>query len=125
MVKPDVTPVISTRARLARSALRLDGTLGSGFYGNLISSQFATPDPLAVQATLADLKNAGAKAVAMEVSSHGLAQHRIAAVKVAVAVLTNLTRDHLDYHGSMQAYAETKARLFSWPDITGKSLEFG
>ncbi len=58
----------------------------------------------------------------MEVSSHGLAQHRIAAVKVAVAVLTNLTRDHLDYHGSMQAYAETKARLFSWPELRARVL---
>ncbi len=77
---------------------------------------------MAAQATLADLKNAGAKVVAMEVSSHGLDQHRISAVTVAVAVLTNLSRDHLDYHGSMQAYAAAKARLFSWPGLRATVL---
>ncbi len=120
--KTSVTQLLAQGLDLLGQRCGLIGTLGSGFYGNLISSQFTTPDPLAVQATLADLKNAGAKAVAMEVSSHGLAQHRIAAVKVAVAVLTNLTRDHLDYHGSMQAYAETKARLFSWPELRARVL---
>ena len=98
------------------------GTLGSGFYGSLTSGYYTTPDPLTAQATLADLKNAGAKVVAMEVSSHGLDQHRISAVTVAVAVLTNLSRDHLDYHGSMQAYAAAKAQLFSWPGLRASVL---
>ncbi|MBT8766196.1 UDP-N-acetylmuramoyl-L-alanyl-D-glutamate--2,6-diaminopimelate ligase [Metapseudomonas boanensis] len=93
------------------------GTLGTGFYGALESGRHTTPDPLAVQATLAGLKQAGARAVAMEVSSHGLEQGRVAALDFDVAVFTNLSRDHLDYHGSMEAYAAAKARLFAWPDL--------
>ncbi len=120
--KTSVTQLLAQASDLLGQRCGLIGTLGCGFYGDLVSSHFTTPDPLAVQATLADLKNAGAKAVAIEVSSHGLAQHRIDAVKVAVAVLTNLTRDHLDYHGSMQAYAQTKARLFSWPGLRATVL---
>ena len=109
--KTSVTQLLAQASDLLDQPCGLIGTLGSGFYGRLTQGHYTTPDPLTVQATLADLKNAGAKVVAMEVSSHGLAQHRIDAVKVAVAVLTNLSRDHLDYHGSMQAYAQSKARL--------------
>lgn len=93
------------------------GTLGTGFHGELESGRHTTPDPLAVQATLARLKQAGARAVAMEVSSHGLEQGRVAALAFDVAVFTNLSRDHLDYHGSMEAYGAAKARLFDWPDL--------
>lgn len=93
------------------------GTLGTGFHGELESGRHTTPDPLAVQATLARLKQAGARAVAMEVSSHGLEQGRVAALVFDVAVFTNLSRDHLDYHGSMEAYGAAKARLFDWPDL--------
>ena len=93
------------------------GTLGTGFHGALQSGRHTTPDPVAVQATLADLKQAGARAVAMEVSSHGLEQGRVAALDFDVAVYTNLSRDHLDYHGSMQAYGAAKARLFAWPEL--------
>ncbi|MGQ0621267.1 MAG: Mur ligase family protein, partial [Panacagrimonas sp.] len=63
------------------------------------------------------LKQAGARAVAMEVSSHGLEQGRVAALDFDVAVFTNLSRDHLDYHGSMEAYAAAKAKLFAWPQL--------
>ena len=70
-----------------------------------------------MQATLANLKQAGARAVAMEVSSHGLEQGRVAALAFDVAVFTNLSRDHLDYHGSMEAYGAAKARLFDWPEL--------
>ncbi len=93
------------------------GTLGTGFYGALESGRHTTPDPLAVQATLATLKQAGARAVAMEVSSHGLDQGRVAALGFDIAVFTNLSRDHLDYHGSMEAYAAAKAKLFAWPGL--------
>ncbi len=120
--KTSVTQLLAQASDLLGQHCGLIGTLGSGFYGNLTSGHYTTPDPLTVQATLADLKNAGAKVVAMEVSSHGLAQHRIDAVNVSVAVLTNLSRDHLDYHGSMQAYAEAKARLFNWPGLRTRVL---
>ncbi|TRX76280.1 UDP-N-acetylmuramoyl-L-alanyl-D-glutamate--2,6-diaminopimelate ligase [Pseudomonas mangiferae] len=93
------------------------GTLGSGFHDALQGGQHTTPDPLAVQATLATLKKAGARAVAMEVSSHGLDQGRVAALDFHVAVFTNLSRDHLDYHGTMDAYGAAKARLFDWPGL--------
>ncbi|WP_044872052.1 UDP-N-acetylmuramoyl-L-alanyl-D-glutamate--2,6-diaminopimelate ligase [Pseudomonas sp. LFM046] len=105
------------------------GTLGTGFYGELESGRHTTPDPLAVQATLAGLKQAGARAVAMEVSSHGLEQGRVAALDFDVAAFTNLSRDHLDYHGSMEAYAAAKARLFAWPNLRARVInlddEFG
>lgn len=98
------------------------GTLGTGFYGELESGRHTTPDPLAVQATLANLKQAGARAVAMEVSSHGLEQGRVAALDFDVAAFTNLSRDHLDYHGSMEAYAAAKAKLFSWPNLRARVI---
>ena len=120
--KTSVTQLLAQASDLLGQQCGLIGTLGSGFYGHLTLGHYTTPDPLTVQATLADLKNAGAKLVAIEVSSHGLAQHRINAVNVSVAVLTNLTRDHLDYHGSMQAYADAKARLFSWPGLRATVL---
>ena len=93
------------------------GTLGTGFHGELVLGQHTTPDAIGVQANLANLRQQGAKAVAMEVSSHGLAQGRVAALAFDVAVFTNLSRDHLDYHGSMEAYGEVKARLFAMPGL--------
>lgn len=88
------------------------GTLGSGLAGALIDHGMTTPDAVAVQVQLASMRDQGASHVAMEVSSHALDQHRVAAVRFAVAVFTNLSRDHLDYHGTMAAYGEAKARLF-------------
>lgn len=98
------------------------GTLGSGFYNELVQGQHTTPDPIGVQAMLANLKQAGAKAVAMEVSSHGLDQGRVSALNFSVAVFTNLTRDHLDYHGSMAAYGAVKAQLFARPGLRCRVL---
>ncbi|MDH5301916.1 MAG: UDP-N-acetylmuramoyl-L-alanyl-D-glutamate--2,6-diaminopimelate ligase [Gammaproteobacteria bacterium] len=93
------------------------GTLGSGFWGQLQSSGFTTPQAPQLQQSLAKLYADGARHVAMEVSSHGLHQGRINGVRFDVAVLTNLTRDHLDYHGDMQAYADAKSRLFRMPGL--------
>ena len=73
---------------------------------------YTTRDPVQVQSALASLRGAGADTVAMEVSSQGLHQYRVNGVRFDVAVFTNLTRDHLDYHGSMDEYFETKRRLF-------------
>ncbi len=88
------------------------GTLGYGLLGDLHEALNTTPDPVTLQQELADVAQLGAKAVTMEVSSHALAQARAAAVHFDVAVLTNLGRDHLDYHGNLEAYASAKRKLF-------------
>lgn len=97
------------------------GTLGQGLAedapGLTKVSGMTTPDGPELQCMLAELRHRGATAVAMEVSSHALAQHRVAAVRFDYAVLTNLTHDHLDYHGDMSAYAAAKARLFQTPGL--------
>ena len=93
------------------------GTLGAGLYGEVVPTGFTTPLVLQLHALLAQLRDAGAQAVAMEVSSHALDQGRVDGVHFDVAVFTNLTRDHLDYHGDMQAYGAAKAKLLSWPGL--------
>ncbi len=93
------------------------GTIGNGFPGELQVASHTTPDTVSLQALLADYRDAGARGVAMEVSSHGLDQGRVEGVAFDVAVLTNLTQDHLDYHGDMASYAAAKARLFAWPGL--------
>ncbi len=89
------------------------GTLGNGLVGERVEAKNTTPDPIVLQRLLADYLRRGARHVAMEVSSHGLDQGRVAGIKYDVAVFTNLTRDHLDYHGTMEDYAAAKYRLFS------------
>jgi UDP-N-acetylmuramoyl-L-alanyl-D-glutamate--2,6-diaminopimelate ligase len=88
------------------------GTIGTGRPRALVASSLTTGDAVTVQRTLARLKADGARHVAMEVSSHAIDQWRVGAVRLRTAAFTNLTRDHLDYHGSMESYAATKARLF-------------
>ncbi len=88
------------------------GTLGTGFPGALVQTGYTTPDAPKLQTQLAELRDNGAKQLAMEVSSHALDQGRIAGIELNCAVFTNLTQDHLDYHGSMADYAEAKAKLF-------------
>ena len=94
------------------------GTLGNGLVGALEPAQYTTADAARVHEMLAGFKAAGAQAVAMEVSSHGLDQGRVNAVAFDVALYTNLTRDHLDYHGTMAAYGAAKAKLFAWPGLS-------
>ena len=93
------------------------GTLGTGFPGELEPSVNTTPDAVLLQRKMADFLSHGACCVAMEVSSHGIVQERISGSTFAVALFTNLSQDHLDYHGSMEAYAAAKARLFRWPGL--------
>ena len=93
------------------------GTIGNGFPGALAPSANTTPDAVSLHALLRDYLTDGAKCVAMEVSSHGLVQGRVNGVHFDIAVLTNLSRDHLDYHGDMASYAAAKAGLFRWPDL--------
>ncbi|MDH5822383.1 UDP-N-acetylmuramoyl-L-alanyl-D-glutamate--2,6-diaminopimelate ligase [Luteimonas sp. RD2P54] len=93
------------------------GTLGAGLHGEVAPTGFTTPQVSQMHALLARLRDAGAAAVALEVSSHALDQGRVDGVHFRVAVFTNLTRDHLDYHGDMRAYGDAKARLFAWPGL--------
>lgn len=120
--KTSVSQLLAQALDLLGERCGIVGTLGNGFYGALAQGRHTTPDPIGVQATLADMKNAGARAVAMEVSSHGLDQGRVAALAFDVAVFTNLSRDHLDYHGSMQAYGKAKAALFAWAGLRCRVL---
>jgi UDP-N-acetylmuramoyl-L-alanyl-D-glutamate--2,6-diaminopimelate ligase len=93
------------------------GTIGTGLHGQLREGERTTPDAIAVQRLMSEFHRDGATHVAMEVSSHALEQGRVAAMDFDVAAFTNLTRDHLDYHGSMQAYGAAKAKLFAWPTL--------
>ena len=97
--------------RLGKSAASL-GTLGITAPGMEQYGALTTPDPVALHASLAELAEAGITHLAMEASSHGLDQHRLDGVAVTAAGFTNLSRDHLDYHGTMDAYLAAKARLF-------------
>jgi len=93
------------------------GTLGTGIYGQLLAGERTTPDVIAVHKALAEMRDAGAELVAMEVSSHALEQGRVEEVAYVTAVFSNLTLDHLDYHGDMQNYFDAKAKLFAWPTL--------
>ncbi len=93
------------------------GTLGNGFVGALAPAANTTPDVTLLHEMLKQFVGAGAATVAMEVSSHGIEQGRINGAKFDVALFTNLTRDHLDYHKTMAAYGAAKARLFTWPGL--------
>lgn len=88
------------------------GTIGNGLLGQLQTATHTTPDAVSLQIMLADFVSQGAKAVVMEVSSHALEQGRVDGVKFDAVAYTNLSRDHLDYHGTMDNYALAKARLF-------------
>lgn len=93
------------------------GTIGWGRIGALASPTLTTPDVVTVHRILAQLRTAGVREVAMEVSSQALDQDRVAAVRFHSAAFTNLSRDHLDYHGTMTAYGAAKARLFDAPEL--------
>jgi UDP-N-acetylmuramoyl-L-alanyl-D-glutamate--2,6-diaminopimelate ligase len=100
------------------------GTLGVGEAPSakrpdalLRATGLTTPDPLTLQKSLREFADAGFAACAIEASSIGLVEHRLAGTRIAVALFTNFTQDHLDYHGSMEAYWQAKAQLFAWPGL--------
>ncbi len=109
----------TTVAHLLRSILERDGRR-TGLVGTLTGAR-TTPEAPELQTELARMADGGTTAVAMEVSSHALAQHRVDGTEFAVVAFTNLSRDHLDFHGSMDEYFEAKARLFS-PAFTGDAV---
>ena len=85
--------------------------------GEILASPLTTPDAITMQKILADLQVAGCDTVAIEASSHALDQGRISSIAVDTAIFTNLSRDHLDYHGDLAAYAEAKSKLFKMPGL--------
>jgi UDP-N-acetylmuramyl-tripeptide synthetase len=109
--------VLRKNEHSAQYACGLVGTFGIGTPGSMVSTGLTTPDPVMLQAELARLRDAGAKACAMEASSIGLAEHRMASTQIRVAIFTNFTQDHLDYHGSMEAYWLAKRALFDMPGL--------
>lgn len=93
------------------------GTLGAGYVDELVETGFTTPEATTLTRYLRRFIDDEAQACALEASSIGIAEGRMEGSRVDVAVFTNLTRDHLDYHGSMEAYAAAKERLFNWPKL--------
>jgi UDP-N-acetylmuramoyl-L-alanyl-D-glutamate--2,6-diaminopimelate ligase len=99
------------------------GTLGVGEVHALEVTGMTTPDPVLLQARLRDMVNHGVTACAIEASSIGIAEHRLDGTHIKVAVFTNFTQDHLDYHGSMQSYWQAKATLFDWPELSAAVVQ--
>ncbi len=109
--------LLQKKERTSQYSCGLVGTLGVGTPGQMKRTGLTTPDPVMLQTELARLRDSGASACAMEASSIGLAEHRMAGVRIRVALFTNFTQDHLDYHGDMQAYWLAKRALFDTPDL--------
>lgn len=115
--KSSVAHLIAHALESAGNPAGLMGTLGAGRPGALEETALTTLDAVAVQSWLARLEESGARRVAMEVSSHALVQHRVSGVRFTGAVFTNLSHDHLDYHGTLDHYARAKSRLFAHPEL--------
>ena len=120
--KTSVTHWIAQALERRGRRCALVGTLGNGFLGALESGPNTTPGAHVLADILPAFVRQGAVACAMEVSSIGLHQNRVAGVRFDVAVFTNLTRDHLEYHGTMEAYAAEKAKLFARPELKAAVL---
>lgn len=93
------------------------GTLGIGTLDNYIPNPLTTPDPISLQRYLSTMHQQGIETVAMEASSHALHQKRLGATEIRVAIFTNLTQDHMDYHHTMEAYGQAKALLYQMPSV--------
>ncbi|KDM92745.1 UDP-N-acetylmuramoyl-L-alanyl-D-glutamate--2,6-diaminopimelate ligase [Photobacterium galatheae] len=111
--KTTVSQILAQWAALLGRTSGVMGTTGNGLLGKLTPSMNTTGNAIDVQRTLAELTQQGADFAAMEVSSHGLVQGRVKALHFAASIFTNLSRDHLDYHGDMAAYADAKQSLFT------------
>jgi len=98
------------------------GTLGVGTPPNVVATGLTTPDPVTLQAAFRRFVDDGATACAIEASSIGIVEQRLAGTRIDVALFTNFTRDHLDYHGTMDAYWAAKRSLFDWPGLKAAVL---
>lgn len=119
--KTSCTQLIAQALRMLGKPCGVIGTLGNSLHAHEVIKNvgggLTTPDPIALQAQLAQWRDQHVTLAAMEVSSHGLAQNRVSAIRFHGAVFTNLTRDHLDFHRTMEEYGAAKARLFDMPDL--------
>jgi UDP-N-acetylmuramoyl-L-alanyl-D-glutamate--2,6-diaminopimelate ligase len=115
--KTTTAHVIAAALHQLGEASAYAGTLGYGRIEALHTGTHTTPDSITVHRQLAELRDEGVRFLGMEVSSHALDQHRVDAVRFDTAVFTNLTRDHLDYHCTLDAYGAAKAKLFAWPEL--------
>ncbi len=130
--KTSITHFIAQCFQQLEKKCAVIGTNGTGFLPNLDKASLTTPDPILLQKLFYNLHEKGAKNIAMEVSSHALDQGRVAAVDFDIAVFTQLSRDHLDYHHTMENYGNSKAKLFAfstlkygvinWDDEWGKKI---
>lgn len=111
--KTTTTQLLAQWSQLLGERSAVMGTVGNGLLGQVIPTENTTGSAVDVQHVLASLVEQGATLAAMEVSSHGLVQHRVAALQFAASIFTNLSRDHLDYHGDMAGYEAAKWMLFS------------
>lgn len=100
-----------------RKGCAMVGTLGIGVPPQVVSTGMTTPDPVCLQYAFADYVQQGIAACAIEASSIGIEEHRLDGTAIHTAIFTNFTQDHLDYHGSMDAYWQAKAKLFAWPGV--------
>ena len=108
---------LSNLASTAPIPCAVVGTLGVGVPPDLVSTGLTTPDPVALQVAFAEFVRQGLQACAIEASSIGIEEQRLAGTRIHTAVLTNVTQDHLDYHGDMASYWRAKASLFAWPHL--------
>jgi UDP-N-acetylmuramoyl-L-alanyl-D-glutamate--2,6-diaminopimelate ligase len=115
--KTSITQWLSQALDQPKSRAAVMGTLGVGFPERLEATGYTTPNAARLQTELKALLDSNAKHIAMEVSSHALEQGRVNGVQFTTAVFSNLSQDHLDYHGSMAEYAAAKFRLFQFPDL--------
>jgi UDP-N-acetylmuramoyl-L-alanyl-D-glutamate--2,6-diaminopimelate ligase len=111
------TTIAQWLGRLHPQRCAIVGTLGAGFIGKLDDTGLTTPEAATLMRCLKEFVDDGARACALEASSIGIEEGRIDGLRVDAAVFTNLTRDHLDYHGTMEAYAAAKEKLFLWPRL--------
>lgn len=115
--KTSVSHYVAQALVLAGQPCGVIGTLGAGIDGEFEDFGMTTPDAVDLQRVLSELKEKGAEAVCIEASSHGLVQGRLNGTRISLAIFTNITRDHLDYHENFQAYAAAKKKLFTWPEL--------
>ncbi|VAW72346.1 UDP-N-acetylmuramoylalanyl-D-glutamate--2,6-diaminopimelate ligase [hydrothermal vent metagenome] len=115
--KTSCAQFIAQALNQAKITTGIMGTLGYGMPDHIITASHTTPDAIQVQQLISDMQKQQAQVVVMEASSHGLDQGRVSGVHFNTALLTNLSRDHLDYHLTVEAYADAKRKLFTSPGL--------